>query len=284
MRPASSGGHPQRGRPTSTSTSTSRMPPRAAAVDRRVGVDGDGDARVELGHRAQAVGVDRLVGEQEVVAEPARGEADQLARRRAGEAADARDRAAGARARCTCAPSRAAACARPAAPRPSSRGCARARSRRRRARAWAGRRRACVRLWHVVSPSSVISAEDRPPVAIDFHTADLPATPTRDFLIPATRWVEAPESLRTLGARLRCRPRRVQAAHQTLPPVAGRSGPRRRRLLHGDRGRRPRRSSTRSASFPTAPAAASGPTASSRPASAPGRKPCATVDAGRPPG
>jgi hypothetical protein len=44
-----------------------------------------------------------------------------------------------------------------------------------------------------------VSAEDRPPVAVDFHTADLPATPTRDFLIPATRWVEAPESLITLG-------------------------------------------------------------------------------------
>ena len=52
-------------------------------------------------------------------------------------------------------------------------------------------------LWHVVSP---VSAEDRPPVATDYHTADLPATPTRDFLIPATRWVEAPESLRRLGA------------------------------------------------------------------------------------
>jgi hypothetical protein len=54
-----------------------------------------------------------------------------------------------------------------------------------------------VRLWHVVSP---VSAEDRPPVSVDYHTADLPATPTRDFLIPATRWIEAPESLRTLGA------------------------------------------------------------------------------------
>jgi hypothetical protein len=47
---------------------------------------------------------------------------------------------------------------------------------------------------------SPVSAEDRPPVATDYHTADLPATPTRDFLIPATRWVEAPESLRRLGA------------------------------------------------------------------------------------
>jgi hypothetical protein len=48
----------------------------------------------------------------------------------------------------------------------------------------------------------VISAEDRPPVEVDYHTADLPATPTREFLIPATRWVEAPDALRSLGADL----------------------------------------------------------------------------------
>lgn len=32
-----------------------------------------------------------------------------------------------------------------------------------------------------------------------FHTADLPATPQRDFRIPASGWHEAPEELRTLG-------------------------------------------------------------------------------------
>lgn len=48
----------------------------------------------------------------------------------------------------------------------------------------------------------MLSAEDRPPVDVDYHTVDLPATPTRDFLIPVTRWVEAPQSLRTLGADL----------------------------------------------------------------------------------
>ena len=53
-----------------------------------------------------------------------------------------------------------------------------------------------MRLCHAVSP---ISAEDRPPVSTDFHTVDLPPTPTRDFLIPATRWVEAPEALLHLG-------------------------------------------------------------------------------------
>jgi hypothetical protein len=34
----------------------------------------------------------------------------------------------------------------------------------------------------------------------DVHTEDLPATPQRDFLIPATRWPEAPPELRALGA------------------------------------------------------------------------------------
>jgi hypothetical protein len=42
-------------------------------------------------------------------------------------------------------------------------------------------------------------AEERPPTEHDWHTGDLPATPQRDFLIPATRWIEAPEELRALG-------------------------------------------------------------------------------------
>jgi len=45
-------------------------------------------------------------------------------------------------------------------------------------------------------------AEERPPSERDWHTDDLPATPQRDFLIPAERWVEAPDALRTLGADL----------------------------------------------------------------------------------
>jgi hypothetical protein len=45
-------------------------------------------------------------------------------------------------------------------------------------------------------------AEERPPTDHDWHTADLPATPQRDFLIPAERWVEAPPELRALGADL----------------------------------------------------------------------------------
>jgi len=43
------------------------------------------------------------------------------------------------------------------------------------------------------------SAEARPPTDHDWHTDELPPTPQRDFLIPVERWVEAPESVRSLG-------------------------------------------------------------------------------------
>ena len=43
-------------------------------------------------------------------------------------------------------------------------------------------------------------AEARPAVTHDVHTSDLPATPQRDYLIPATRWLEAPAELLALGA------------------------------------------------------------------------------------
>ena len=45
-------------------------------------------------------------------------------------------------------------------------------------------------------------AESRPPTERDWHTSELPATPQRDFLIPASRWIEAPDALRELGADL----------------------------------------------------------------------------------
>ena len=45
-------------------------------------------------------------------------------------------------------------------------------------------------------------AEARTPTDRDWHTEDLPALPQRDFLIPATRWVEAPNALRALGTDL----------------------------------------------------------------------------------
>src|SRR6478609_5069986 len=52
--------------------------------------------------------------------------------------------------------------------------------------------------WHV-PPTP---AEERPPTDRDWSTAELPALPQRDFLIPAERWIEAPAELRTLGADL----------------------------------------------------------------------------------
>ena len=45
-----------------------------------------------------------------------------------------------------------------------------------------------------------VPAEQRPPTERDWHTEELPDTPQRDFLIPAPRWVEAPDDLRDLGA------------------------------------------------------------------------------------
>ncbi len=42
-------------------------------------------------------------------------------------------------------------------------------------------------------------AEARTPTDRDWHTAELPDTPQRDFLIPAERWIEAPATLRALG-------------------------------------------------------------------------------------
>jgi hypothetical protein len=42
-------------------------------------------------------------------------------------------------------------------------------------------------------------AEARPAVTHDVHTDDLPPLPQRDYLIPATRWPEAPPELASLG-------------------------------------------------------------------------------------
>lgn len=44
--------------------------------------------------------------------------------------------------------------------------------------------------------------DQRPIDASPVHTAELPATPTRDRNIPATAWIEAPPELLVLGADL----------------------------------------------------------------------------------
>jgi hypothetical protein len=52
----------------------------------------------------------------------------------------------------------------------------------------------------VVGPA--LKYDQRPDDDTPIHTADLPATPVRDRNIPATAWLEAPESIRALGADL----------------------------------------------------------------------------------
>ena len=48
--------------------------------------------------------------------------------------------------------------------------------------------------------------DERPTDDTPVHTGDLPPTPIRDRNIPATAWVEAPESLLSLGDDLPDRP------------------------------------------------------------------------------
>ena len=45
-------------------------------------------------------------------------------------------------------------------------------------------------------------AEERPAVTIAFHTDELPPTPQRDRLLPASLWLEAPPALLGLGRDL----------------------------------------------------------------------------------
>lgn len=44
-----------------------------------------------------------------------------------------------------------------------------------------------------------VAAEDRPPLAGSVHTPDLPSTPTRDYSIWATQWIEATPQVIHLG-------------------------------------------------------------------------------------
>jgi hypothetical protein len=48
----------------------------------------------------------------------------------------------------------------------------------------------------------VTRVEDRPFVTTRFHTAELPATPQRDYRIAATSWIEAPAAVLHLGDAL----------------------------------------------------------------------------------
>ena len=65
---------------------------------------------------------------------------------------------------------------------------------------------------------------ERPVDDTPVHTADLPPTPIRDRNIPATAWVEAPESLLTLGDDLPDRPV-AEYKRRIGPWILWRAGP-----------------------------------------------------------
>ena len=57
-----------------------------------------------------------------------------------------------------------------------------------------------------MSAERALRYDQRPPDHTRLHTSDLPETPVRDRTIPATAWIEAPDSLLTLGDDLPGRP------------------------------------------------------------------------------
>lgn len=69
--------------------------------------------------------------------------------------------------------------------------------------------------------------DERPSDDTPVHTADLPPTPIRDRNIPATAWVEAPESLLTLGDDLPEQPV-AEYKRRIGPWILWRAGPARR--------------------------------------------------------
>ena len=69
--------------------------------------------------------------------------------------------------------------------------------------------------------------DERPTDDTPVHTADLPPTPIRDRNIPATAWVEAPESLRSLGDDLPDQPV-AEYKRRIGPWILWRAGPAKR--------------------------------------------------------
>ena len=66
--------------------------------------------------------------------------------------------------------------------------------------------------------------DERPIDDTPVHTADLPPTPVRDRNIPATAWVEAPNTLLTLGDDLPDRPV-AEYKRRIGPWILWRAGP-----------------------------------------------------------
>lgn len=66
--------------------------------------------------------------------------------------------------------------------------------------------------------------DERPTDSTPVHTPDLPSTPVRDRNIPASAWVEAPSSLRELGADLAGRPE-AEYKRRIGPWILWRAGP-----------------------------------------------------------
>jgi hypothetical protein len=66
--------------------------------------------------------------------------------------------------------------------------------------------------------------DERPTDPTPLHTADLPATPVRDRNIPASAWIEAPPSLRELGADLPDAPE-AEFKRRIGPWILWRAGP-----------------------------------------------------------
>ena len=67
--------------------------------------------------------------------------------------------------------------------------------------------------------------EQRPAVTHDVHTADLPPTPQRDSRILVSRWIEAPDAIRTLGEDLDGGPHEAGYLRRIGPWLLWRAGP-----------------------------------------------------------
>lgn len=70
----------------------------------------------------------------------------------------------------------------------------------------------------------LVKYDERPTDHTPVHTADLPPTPIRDRNIPATAWIEAPETLLSLGDDLPDRPV-AEYKRRIGPWILWRAGP-----------------------------------------------------------